>query len=175
MKNYFKGFFLLVLLSVGVFYGVMKSQNIFNNAKNVLIALKNKSANNKAIYESMQQGLFENSQIMETLDTFSESWDKHLVNSNDPSKMLSDLIELSFENALVVSEKSEQRTKINEKGIQKESILIKLKVLGKFECIYAWLGAIEEAYPLAKINEFDLRAENMNAALILGLHIPILI
>ncbi len=173
MKNYFKGILILVLVITSLFYIGIKFYKASTHTKNILRGMQEKRANSSTSNELQQQELLVNSHIMKTLDAFSQNWEKHL-GRQDPNKVLSDLVELSFENTVAVSEKSVQCLKASEQGIQKELLLVSLKVVGKFERIYAWLGAVEQAYPQAKISEFDLMTENMNAALTLRLQIPVM-
>jgi hypothetical protein len=171
MKNYFKGILMLGLILTVIFSIGIKSYKASIHTKNILRGMQEKRANSPTSNELQQQELLVNSHIIKTLNEFSQSWEK-LLSRHDPNKILSDLVELSFENTVAVSEKSAQCLQTSDQGIQKESILVSLKVVGKFERIYAWLGAIEEAYPQAKISELDLMAESMNAALTLKLQIP---
>ena len=73
-----------------------------------------------------------------------------------------------------MSEKSAKKSRLEGfEGIE-ETIHLNLKVIGKFERIYAWLGEVESAFPQVKITELELTSENHNAALKLGLELPIM-
>lgn len=174
MKNYIKGIFILGISIIGILYIGIKFYQSLIRAKSVFIQVRKENENNKKTYELIQKGLLTNSPSMKTINNFSKSWETFLNNSNDSNVILSNIVQLSFKNSVVVSEKFAQRQKLPNNDILKESILINLKVVGKFERIYEWLGEVEKAYPQAKINNLELMTENMNAALILGIEIPIL-
>lgn len=175
MKNYLKGAIALATTIIMLIFLMLQSHWYLNGSRNTLMQLKGAREIRKRSYELMEQGLLANSQTVEVIDAFSETWKTFLGKSTDQNRVLNDMVELSFCNTVAVSEKTAQRLKINEGGVVKEAVLISLKVVGKFERIYAWLGAVEEAYPHAKINELELMAENTNAALTLGLQIPVMI
>lgn len=175
MKRYFKGILFLGVMIIFLLFVLLFGKKALDNTQSVLLEMRERGENNTVRYEKMKEDLLVNSQTIEALSEFSQSWKQCLVNGTDPNKVLNDIVGLSFKHTVAVSEKSAQRSKVTEKGVVKETISLTLKVVGKFERIYAWLGAVEEAYPYAKINQLELMAENMNAALTLGLQLPIII
>lgn len=175
MKNYWKGSLVLVSIMMTLIFFMFKFHWYLKESQNELVQLKSVSESSKSSYDQLNKDLLAHRLMMENMSGFLQSWEPFLLNSTDANKVLNEIVELSFSNALAVVEKTAQRRRENEKGILRESIIIALKVVGKFERIYNWLGAVEKVYPHAKINELDLTAENMNAALSLSFELPIMI
>lgn len=176
MKNYLKGCIVLVSIVVILVFFTIKTHWYLRSAQSDLMDLKMASEGSKSSYELMEQSLLSNSSTIQAINVFSEKWDKFLKKSTEHGKILNDIVELSFSNTVAIVEKKSQHETVREKGLVKDSsIFISLKAVGTFERIYEWLGAVEEAYPHVRINEFELVAENMNAALTLRLQIPIMI
>lgn len=175
MNNYYKGIITLGIIMMGILFIDIQSYKSLRCSRTLLSELKDKKDSDKTHYEAIKKELLVNDQIVEKIDKFSKTWEPFLKNTNDANKILSDVIALAFKNSLVISEKFSERKKTSDQDVLKEIIVINLKVIGRFERIYSWLGAIEEAYPQAKINNLELLTENMNAALILGLAIPIIL
>lgn len=175
MKRYYKGMLLLGVIIISLLFVLIFGKKTLNNTQSVLLEMRKRGESNTLRYERMKEDLIVNSQTIEVLNEISQSWKQCFMHGTDPNKVLNDIVGLSFKHTVAVSEKSAQRSKFTERGMVNESISLTLKVVGKFERIYAWLGAVEEAYPYAKINQLELMAENMNAALTLGLQLPIII
>lgn len=176
MKNYLKGCIVLASIIMILTFFIIKTHQYLRNAQSVLMELKMASEGRKSSYELMERSLLSNSSMVQAINVFSDKWDKFLKKSTEHSKILNDVVEMSFSNTVAIAEKQSQHEIFREKGVLKDSsIFISLKVVGKFERIYSWLGTVEEAYPHVRINELELVAENMNAALTLRLQIPIMI
>ncbi|OAI50697.1 hypothetical protein AYO37_00840 [Opitutia bacterium SCGC AG-212-L18] len=175
MKNYLKGGLVLVVITMGLVFLVLKSHRYLNESESVFRHLRSTHESNKSSYELMELGLLATHSTMQSIDAFLAKWEPFLNKSIDFNKVLNDIVELSFSNTVAIAEKTAHRLKLNEGDLLRDSVLISLKVMGKFDRIYAWLGAIEEAYPHLKINELELTAENMNAALTLRLQLPVMI
>jgi len=176
MKDYLKGCIVLVSIIMILAFFIIKTHQYLRNAQSVLMELKMASEGSKSSYELMERSLLSNSSTIQAINVFSDKWDKFLKKSTEHRKILNDIVELSFSNTVAIAEKQSQHEISREKGvINDSSIFISLKVVGKFERIYGWLGAVEEAYPHVRINELELMSENMNAALTLRLQIPVMI
>ncbi|PWU06487.1 MAG: hypothetical protein C5B43_01700 [Verrucomicrobia bacterium] len=175
MNNYYKGIIVLAIIIVGILFIGIQSFKSLDLTKNLLNELRNKNESDKTHYEGIKRELLVNDQTIKKIEEFSRTWEPFLKSASDTNKILSDLIALAFKNSLIISEKFSERKRNSDQDAFKEIIVINLKVTGTFARIYSWLGTVEEAYPQAKINNLELLSENMNAALILGLVIPIIL
>lgn len=135
---------------------------------------KKESRKSAIKYKSIETKLEKNRGSIDSINAFSKGWETFLNKSMEPTKVLNDIVGLSFKNTVAVSEKSAQRSHRGSSERIPETICLSLKVIGKFERIYSWLGQVEETYPQAKVTELELASENRNAALKLGLELPIM-
>ena len=173
MKNYLKGLILLGLTLILGGITIMKAGNRLRHANEEATQLRNESRGNNIRYKSLEVKFEKNRKNSHSMHAFSKEWEHYLKRSEDAPKILNEIVGLSFKNTVAVSEKSVQKTRLEGfEGIE-ETIRLNLKVIGKFERIYAWLGEVELAFPQVKITELELASENRNATLKLGLELPI--
>lgn len=153
---------------------MIKTHRYLGYSREVLMELKTNQEISKNDYKLIEQKLCSNGPLIQAINTFSEKWDRFFKKCADGhAKVLNDIVELSFLHTVAIAEKQSQQEIEHPQGAMKKSyIVIFLKAVGKFERIYGWLGAIEEAYPHARIDELELIAEYMNAAITLQLRIP---
>lgn len=173
MKNYFKGFLLLGFSLVLMVVLVVQSNKALNASNEKILNIKKESKIRYFNYKSIEDKLNKNKININSVNDFSKRWDKYLEKSLNAPEVLNDIVGLSFRNTVAVSEKSVQRSHLEIDGV-KESIILSLKVIGKFQRIYAWLGEVESTYPHAKIVELEFTSENRNTALKLGIILPIM-
>lgn len=175
MKNYLKGIIILTIIIIIIFFLVSKLHRYLNDTRDRFLQLKEINEGNKKNYALMEEDLLAKRRLTQTIDGFLANWEPFLNKGIDSDKVLNDMVEISFLNTVAISEKSVQRLKVNENNTFKDILIISLKVIGKFERVYAWLGAVEEAYPHAKMSELELIAENKNAVLIVRFQLPVVI
>ena len=175
MKYYIKGLLLLGVILVAAGLVAFKMNNKLAYSRNELVKLQEQARSKKVIYKTIEHKVAQSGDYSSVIDGFLEKWKPFCEKSTDAPRVLNDIVGLSFKNTVAVSEKSAQRSRYGIAEGSQESILISLKVIGKFDRIYSWLGEVEEAYPQALVTELELASENKNAALKLKLEIPIVI
>ena len=175
MKHYLQGLLLLVAMLLAVGLIAVKVNKRLTFAKNGLTQVQEQARSKKVAYKAIEHHLSQSSGYAELINDFLKQWEVFFKKSSEAPKVLNDIVGLSFKNTVAVSEKSAQRSRFGTAEGAQDSIVLSLKVIGKFERIYGWLGEVEEAYPQARITELELGSENKNAALRLKLEIPIVI
>lgn len=174
LKWYRDGFvglgFVILILAIGVF-AINKYFNVINSQLKHLQV----SGRNRSIELASSALSRKDSEVrLKSLDPFMKSWSPYLEQTQEAPKVLNDIVSFSFKNTIAVAEKSAQIGRSTPIAGVDSSILITLKVIGKFERIYHWLGEIESKYPHALISELILKSENRNAAVKLTLDLPLL-